>query len=223
MNILRVSYIDPTLDKCAAAHEWMSSSDIYRSHKANGMDHYAMEALHIPFVTAAIHLLCRVELRQDLTYTTRDLADSQYQMEANSALAQKFAEGLSLRARGSRSLNQLATETVPYALWVLSAGEGSSALDRAATSVELLSRGERDAFERHAATLRVLGLSYAAEQEEATSGREHRHVLVKVRLEPPIERLVQYTDLPNNRQQIPPAVGVPREGTGYDFTIVHHF
>jgi chromosome transmission fidelity protein 18 len=206
MNILRVSYIDPTFDRCAAAHEWMSSSDIYRSHKANGVDQYAMEALHIPSAAAAIHLLCRVEQRQDLTYSTRDLADSQYQMEANSALAQKFVEGLSLRARGTRSVNQLATETLPYALWILSAGEGSSALARAATSVELLSQGERHAFEQHAGTLRALGLSYVVEQEEAASGREYRNLSMKIRLEPPIERIVQFNDLPNRRLEIPPAV-----------------
>lgn len=208
MNILRVSYIDPTFDRCAAAHEWMSSSDIYRSHKSDGLYGYAMEALHIPSATAAIHLLCRVEQRQDLTYSTRDLADSQYQMEANNALAQKFVEGLSLRARGTRNVNQLATDTVPYALWVLAAGEGSSALVRAATSVELLSNGERRAFEQHAASLRSLGLSYVVEQEDAVIGREHHRRSLKMRLEPPIEHLVQFVDLPNRRLDIPPAVRI---------------
>jgi len=205
MNVHRVSYIDPTFDRCAAAHEWMSSSDIFRSNRT--ADQYAMEALHIPSAAAALHLLCRVEQRQDLMYSTRELADTSYFREANVGLAQKFVEGLSLQARGARGVEQLATETVPYALWMLSAGEGSSALDRVATSVELLSKGEQDAFQQHAATLRALGLSYVAEQEESVGGRrDSRNMPVKIRLEPPIEQLVKFSDLANARQEIPPAV-----------------
>jgi len=168
-----------------------------------------MEALHIPSVTAAVHLLCRVEQRQDLTYSTRELNDAQFLRESNVGLGQKFFEGLSLQTRGARGVHQLASEIVPYALWMLSAGEGSSALDRVATSVELLSKGEQVAFKQHAATLRSLGLSYVAEQEEAEGGgrRDSRRLLpVKIRLEPPIEQLVKFSDLTISRQEIPPAV-----------------
>jgi len=171
-----------------------------------------MEALHIPSTTAAIHLLCRVEQRQDLTYSTRELSDSRYHLEANISLAQKFVEGLSLRARGARGIDQLAVETVPYALWMLSAGEGSNALNRAATSVELLSKGEQTAFQQHAATLRALGLSYVAEREETVSGDKasrHLPMKIKIRLEPPIEQFIKFSDLGNARQEIPPAVSLP--------------
>ena len=180
-----------------------------------------MEALHIPSTTAAIHLLCRVEQRQELTYSTRELSDSRYHLEANVALAQKFMEGLSLQARGARSgAEQLATETVPYALWMLSAGQGSGALDRVATSFELLSKGEQNAFQQHATTLRALGLSYVAEREEAIGGsKDSRHLLsmkTKIRLEPPIEQFTQFLELGNARQEIPPAVSLPERSHASD-------
>ena len=48
LNVLKVSYVDPTLDRCLAAHEWMSGADIYRSSKTsvastNTSAHYAMQ------------------------------------------------------------------------------------------------------------------------------------------------------------------------------------
>ena len=205
LNTLRVSYVDPTLDRCAAAHEWMSSADIYRSNRTTNQ--FAMEALHIPAATGAIHLLCRVEQRQDLTYSTREFVDAHFLHESNIGLAQKFFEGLSLQTRGARGVPQLASEIVPYALWMLSAGEGSSALDRVATSVDLLSKGEQNAFRQHAATLRALGLSYVKEQEESVDvHKSFRHMPIKVRLEPPIEQFVKFSDLQVPRREIPAAV-----------------
>jgi chromosome transmission fidelity protein 18 len=218
MNVLRVSYIDPTFDRCSAAHEWLSSSDIYRSHNTsvasnNGAAKYAMEGLHIPSAAAAVHFLCRVEQRPDLTFSTRAMVDVQYQREANYALTQKFVEGLSPQAGASRCVNLLATETIPYALWVLSAGEGGGSLNRAASSLDILTKGERLSLDMHVATLRSLGLTYVAAEEE-----QHRKeygapsLAMNIRLEPPIERFVQFTDLSMSRQQkrqeIPPAVSI---------------
>jgi len=204
MNILRVSYIDPTFDRCAAAHEWLSSSDVYRTS-------HALERLHIPSSAAAVHFLCRVEQRPDLTYTTRYLSDGRYQQEANFALTQKFVEGLSPQARGSRCVNLLATETIPYALWILSAGEGSSSLDRAASSMDILSKGERRSLDMHVSTLQSLGLTYvAAVEENARKDYGASTLAMNIRLEPPIERLVQFVDLnlskEQKRHEIPPAV-----------------
>lgn len=205
LNVLRVSFIDPTFDRCAAAHEWLSSSDIYRSHDTT--EHYAMEALHIPSTAAAIHLLCCVEQRQELTFSTREFAESRFHLEAKTSLAHKFAEGLSLQSRCARGVDQLATETIPYALWILSAGQGSGALDRVATSVNLLSKGEQESFHHHAAALQSLGLSYVAEQEEVENGdNTFKSQSLRVRLEPPIEIFVNYSELQNFRQAIPPVV-----------------
>jgi chromosome transmission fidelity protein 18 len=185
------------MDRCAAAHEWMSSSDLYR-----GGEHVA-ESLHIPPASAALHLFCRVEQRQDLTYSTRELSDARYQREANHALVHKFAEGLSPHMlSGGRGSHLLSTETIPYTLWVLSAGEGSSALTRGVTSLELLSKGEQISFHKHVATLRALGLSYVSAEDDESKGQPAR----KIRFEPPVEQLVRFTDLVVERREIPPAV-----------------
>lgn len=187
LNVLRVSYIDPTLDRCAAAHEWLSSSDLCPR--------------QVPSTAGAIHLLCRVEQRPDLSFSTRELMDSRYQFEANQSLAQKFAEGLSMQTR-SRSTSLLATETIPYSLWVLSAGEGSSgALDRAATSLQILNKAELGSFHRHVMSLRCLGLSYVAEQEEAAPGEFKGITGSVLRLEPPIDRLAHFMDLTRAKSQ----------------------
>jgi chromosome transmission fidelity protein 18 len=202
LNIHRVSYIDPTLDKCSAAYEWLSSSDLYRSHTKGGLDTHALEDMHIPAAAGAIHVLCRVEQKQDLLYTTRDFSEARYKLDANLALAHKFAEGISFRSRATRGTGQLTNETIPYALWILSAGKGNGALDKAVTSVELLSKGEQKSFRRHVDALRTLGLSYVTEQEGLGS-RDHGHNFLKLRLEPPIERLVQFADLDDVRLDIP--------------------
>jgi chromosome transmission fidelity protein 18 len=224
MNILRVSYIDPTLDRCAAAHEWLSGADIYRSHKLSlhdQMAQYSMQRLHIPSAAAAVHLLCRVELKPDLTFSTRELSDNYYQSEANLGLVQKFADGMPPSARGTRCVQVLSTETIPLSLWILSAGEGSGSLNRAASSIEILTKLERVSFDAHVAALGSLGLTYVVDHETQVrpdkNGALAEHMTTKVRLEPPIERLVQYVNLrvPGfcQRKEIPPAVSIPwRDG-----------
>lgn len=226
INILRVSYIDPTLDRCAAAHEWMSSSDMYRSHNTNTNDTgamHAMESMHIPPAAAAIHLLCRVEhQRQDLTFTTREFFDARYQQEANASLIQKFAEGFTPKARSSRNgaggSADLTVTEIPYILWILSAGEGPSALDRNTSAYDLLKK-EKQAFDDHVNVLVSLGMTYTLAQDDAggESGRgtNNRNINYReaatsaiLRLEPPIDNLIQYMDLnvSENRREVAPAV-----------------
>jgi len=218
MNILRVSYIDPTLDRCSAAHEWLSSSDIYRSHNTSAASNnssaaHAMEAMHIPAAAAAIHLLCRVEQRPDLTFTTREFFEAHYQQESNKSLAQKFFDGLSPKARTCRSGDQICTETVPYSLWILSAGVGSSALDRCASSYDLLNKGEIVAFDNHVGALLSLGLTYVASQDNDNHAGNYAasHFMnTTLHLEPPIDRIMQFQDLAlseaQSRREVPPPV-----------------
>ena len=196
INIPRVSYIDPTFDRCAAACEWLSSSDLYRAHGGsssmkNAADMYVMESLHIPVAAGATHLLCRVEQKQDLVFTMREMLDLKYLRESNLALVQKFVDGLSTEVGGSRCLWQVGSELIPFVLWILSAGEGSSALQRAATSVELFNKGERKAFDAHVATLRDLGLSYVVAQG-AENAKEGRNAVLSMVLEPPISKLAHF-------------------------------
>lgn len=210
MNLQRVSFIDPSFDRCYAVLEWMSGTDCYRSNKQlSSADGYHVEAIHTPAVAAATHVLCRVEQPQDLIYSIRDLTDSQYQMESNKALLQKYLDGICLRAKVSRAgLFQASTEIVPYALWILSAGEGSSALNRSVTSVDLLSKSENDAFEHHAAILHSLGLKHTSLVHENDRHRQpyRSPSALLVGLDPPIDRLIKFVDMSNNRLDIPPAV-----------------
>jgi chromosome transmission fidelity protein 18 len=208
-----VSYIDPTLDRCAAVHEWMSCSDMYRSSKStlafnDSSAQHALENMYVPPAAGAIHVLCRVEQLPDLIFSARELIDFRYQCEENSGLLQKFVEGLSLHnGGGSKCIQQVASELIPYALYILSAGEGSSALTRSVTSVEILSKMERASFEQHVAVLRALGLTYVREDNKfvGTNG------VSSMILEPPIHRFSHFSDLvitnsDINKHEIPSTV-----------------
>lgn len=199
-NLLQVSYVDPTLDRCTLAHEWLSSTDIFRSNKTavastNHMELHSLQRHHMPTAAAAVHLLCRVETRSKLTFSNRRMIDAFYQLEANDNLAQKFVEGLTPSARGGASFGSAAVETIPYSLWVLSAGDGSFSLSRSVSSMGILSRNERVAFEAHVAALRSLGLTYVASDDGAAKPLTGRSRPVGMRLEPQIDRLVHFEDL----------------------------
>jgi len=60
----------------------------------NGAKHQLMQKYHIPTTAAAVHLLCSVETRPDLTFSTRPLSDCHYQNQANVLLIHRFMEGL---------------------------------------------------------------------------------------------------------------------------------
>jgi chromosome transmission fidelity protein 18 len=146
-----------------------------------------MEAMHIPAAAGVAHVLCRVEQKQNLVYSLRELSDARQQKEASEALVQRFAH---------RSWQ---ASLIPYILWILSAGEGSSALQKAATSVELLSKEEKRAFDAHVANLVSLGLTYVVDENTFDN-------LPTMRLEPPIDKLAQFMDLGSTRPEVSQAV-----------------
>ena len=202
LNLLRVSYIDPTMDRCAVSHEWLSGIDMFRSSNLltnTPMEQYGMQRLYMPTSVAAIHLLCSVELRSDLIFTTRQLSDARYQQESNQTLVQKFAEGFPPQVSSSRCIQLLSTETIPYAMWLLSAGDGNSSLTRPASSIDMLKPKERALFDDHVGKLRSLGLTYisASDQAEEMERDEANQTSFNksMRLEPPIERLVRYREV----------------------------
>lgn len=222
MNLPRLSYIDPTLDRCAAAHEWLSGADLFRSGKLSShdtMQQYSMQRLHTPSVAGAIHLLCRVERIPDLSFSTRELSDAQYQREANLGLVHKFMEGLPAKAKMLKCQDLLSTEILPMVLWILSA-QGS--LLRAVSSMDVLTKPEKLSVDVHVAILRSLGLTYVADQQEQPmavsssimrpkdSFRDNSATTTIMRIEPPIDRLVDYAHLkvPGgfHRKEIPTAV-----------------
>lgn len=213
INVPSIPYVDPTLDRNHAAHEWLSSSDVYRSHKTsaaanNSAEHHSMQKLHMPPAAAAVHLLCRVETRQGLSFSTRELSDARYGAEANGGLLGRFAEGLSPRARAGIRGDAIAADVVPYCLWLLSAGGGgmgggragsSSSLGRAVSSVEVLTEGEREAFRSHVDALRSLGLTYVKADDGDDADAEGEGggygAAETMRLEPEIDRVVMFEGL----------------------------
>ncbi len=212
MNVNRVSYVDPTLDRCSVAFEWLSEADTFRSHKSNvamnnSAEHQSMQKFYIPTAAAAIHVLCCVETKPDLTFSTRPLSDMNYQNQANVSLVQRFVEGLAPRARsgiGGGSYNVVA-DVIPYSLWLLSAGDGKHSLSKPVSSVEMLSAEEKLAFSAHVATLRALGLTYVKEDFGFNNARNFDNGPTEnVRLEPEIDKLVKFEGIDDtNRKPVP--------------------
>jgi chromosome transmission fidelity protein 18 len=205
VNVLRVSYIDPAFDRCWAAHELLSGAD---NRNSLGSESYST-------IAAGIHLLCRVEMKPQLTFSTREIADSRFQQEANRALLQQYSDGLPVHQKASRHLQcleVLSQEFIPLLLWILSAGEGVSSLSRPASSMDILTTTEREVADRHVALLCALGLSYVADLDkqlyEAPKKSSFHGYTIEMKLDPPIDRLVQYGALRNTthhlfRREIP--------------------
>jgi len=213
MNVNRVSYVDPTLDRCCSAFEWLSGADTLRSHKSNvamnnSAEHHVMQKSYIPSTAAAIHLLCCVETRPDLTFSTRPLSDCHYQNQANVSLVHRFVEGLTPRSRRGvgGGTDTIVSDVIPYGLWLLSAGDGKHALSRPVSSVDILSAEEKLAFSAHVATLRALGLTYVKDQASAFDSYSQNESAENVRLEPEIDKLVKYEEMNEHsgRRDIPP-------------------
>lgn len=185
------------IDRCALAHEWLSSTDMFSANKA------------MPAAAAAVHLLCRVETKPGLTFSNRTMMDAHYQREANANLTQKFVEGVTINTRGGGH-GAVALETVPYSLWMLSAGHGSFSLNRAVSSLGILSKSERVAFDAHVSTLRSLGLTYVANEEGPLKLHNEKSGPVTMRLEPQIDRLIHFEELSvpreNRRKKVPSVV-----------------
>lgn len=214
MNVNRVSYVDPTLDRCSVAFEWLSGADTYRSHKSsvamnNSAEHHSIQKFYIPTAAAAIHVLCCVETKPDLTFSTRPLSDLNYQNQANVSLVHRFVEGLAPRTRSGvgGGMENVVSDVIPYSLWLLSAGDGKHALSKPVSSVEMLNTEEKVAFSAHVATLRALGLTYIKEDFgfNNTAGRNFDgNTNENVRLEPEIEKLVKFEGVDDTgRKQVP--------------------
>jgi chromosome transmission fidelity protein 18 len=187
LNVLRVSYIDPAFDRCSAAHELLSFA-------ANAQ--YQQSRYAVPVVSAGIHLLCRVEVKPNLTFSSRELSDMRYRRDSNLGLVQKFCEGLPTKAKNLKCNSLLAEEFIPMVVWVLSAGNGAVSLSRAASSIDILTSKEQDAAKKHVEALCGLGLTYTVDreqQEKQRVGTFHRES--EMRLEPAIDRLVDYSSL----------------------------
>ena len=202
LNLLNVSYIDPTLDRCWTAHEWLSSVDIYRSYKTsvastNNAEHRNIQQFYIPSAAAAVHILCRVETSPELTYTLRPLLDALHRLEVNGGLVNKFLEGLNPKARSGISAQGFTSEVLPFCLSLLSAGGGLGALTRPVSSIEFLTKEERLTFDEHVEILRALGLTYKKVEDGLNLGTE-----IEMRLEPEIDKVLQFQRFHARRQHV---------------------
>ena len=162
-----------------------------------------MQKFHIPSAAAAIHLLCCVETRPDLTFSTRPMADAHYQNQANVSLVHRFVEGLAPRARRGvgGGTDTVVSDVIPYGLWLLSAGDGKHSLSKPVSSVDILSDEEKLAFSAHVDTLRALGLTYVKDEGTWDAPTED------VRLEPEIDKLVKFEYMNDHgRKDIPPVL-----------------
>lgn len=189
-NLLQVSYVDPTMERCLLAHEWISA----------GIDALSMSSA----AAAAIHVLCRIETRADLSLSNRESANAHFHREANIGILQKFVDGLL-----QSSYNTAIMETVPYALWMLSA---ANSLYRPVSSIDILGKKELTAFHSHVSTLRSLGLTYVADERPNSFAKDEITPAVEMRLEPEIDRLVNFkgyrVSLENRRKRIPSVVSL---------------
>ncbi|KAG7363892.1 replication factor C large subunit [Nitzschia inconspicua] len=208
LNVLDVSYIDPTLDRCSAAHELLSGADT-----SFGPAEYSLLRLSTPPIAAGIHLLCRVEVKPKLTFSTRELTDNRYQQESNEALVQKFSEGLPVKAKNLKCCELLSKEFIPMVVYILSAGDGGTgtggaSLNRPASSVDILTKAERVVADRHVAVLCTLGLTYVPDSDKETNNNTTNYQTktstfrttdgtTHMKLEPPIDRLVTFRGLWN--------------------------
>ncbi|KAL3801780.1 hypothetical protein HJC23_001176, partial [Cyclotella cryptica] len=217
MNVNRVAYVDPTLDRCSVAFEWLSGADIYRSHKTsvamnNNAEHQSMQKYYMPCAAAAIHLLCCIETRPDLTFSSRELSDLHYQNQTNVSLVQRFVEGLSPRTRSGigGGTDVVVSDVIPYSLWLLSAGNGKHSLSKPVSSLDILSSEEKLAFSAHVATLRALGLTYIRDDRGFHNFNASNATTENVRLEPEIDKLVKFEHLAEGfsveRKQVPPVL-----------------
>lgn len=210
LNILNVSYIDPTLDRCWAAHEWLSGVDIYRSFKTsvasnNSSELRMLQKWHIPSAVAACHLLCRVETRPELSLSMRPMNDATYHLEANVSLVERFLEGLSVASKSGINKYQFVSDVLPYCLWLLSAGRGNGALNRPVSSIDILNKDEKASFDTHVELLRTLGLTYVRDDDHSRDyGHHHDPRSIKMRMEPDIDKLSKFQGVSGQRMDVPP-------------------
>ena len=133
------------------------------------------------------------------------MADADYNRKANMGLVSKFLENLAVTSRVGMSI--AARELVPFSLWMLSAGK---ALTRAVSSVEVLSRKEKFAFEAHVNRLCALGLSYKSVTVASQFNGDNGGMEKVMRLEPNIEELVAFRHTKREfvawRRQVPTPV-----------------
>ncbi len=99
-NFCQLRYTDPNLTKTALAAEWMAFSDLIQSRQMEG-GYHLMEDLHLA-TAAAMHLLCRVEVRPRITLPRTDY-DFRCARLSRQHILQSMMESCSLQALWARN------------------------------------------------------------------------------------------------------------------------
>jgi len=192
------------MDRCAAAHDWLSSGD--------SANHLIVHDIYTAPVAAAIHFLCRIDTRPDLQLSNREMTQAKFKSEVHDGLVGRFMEGLVPKFRAAVTTSVVKQEVVPYSLWLLSAGEGNISMNRAVTSIDMLNADEKTAYYSHVSKLRLLGLTYVPVNQNDDDSREYKGGISfrSMRLEPEIDSVVQFKGFNEgqsvNRREIPDVV-----------------
>lgn len=184
------------MDRCAEAHEWLSCGDMYRSHRSHAAQHdvaqvQSLQRNFIPLVAAVLHFFCRIETKPKLIFTLKDLSNCWFKSQANFVLLSKFFEGLSPKVKCNMSYMNSVQDTIPFVLWLLSAGAGEFSLIRPVSSVELLRPNELIKFQNHVHLIRSLGLTYIRDAPLDSN----QAIPANMVLEPGIDTLATFDDL----------------------------
>uniref|UniRef100_A0A7S1B434 AAA+ ATPase domain-containing protein n=1 Tax=Corethron hystrix TaxID=216773 RepID=A0A7S1B434_9STRA len=203
--------VDPSMEKRAAACDWLSDAAWATNRGGNGCDIARVTACAVGCLLRSDRLSTASEAQW--IYSTRPLAEVRYRHSQREGILRSFQTG---RPGWSSCWDKRSTvtEVVPYALWALASGKrggGRKTLNRPATSLALLNNDERAAMADHVNRMQGLGLQYVrAELEQEDSGGWNNNFgdnKREMRLEPEIEMLVAFKELDDvkkmNRDDIP--------------------
>eukprot|EP00559_Dactyliosolen_fragilissimus_P008349 CAMPEP_0184862020 /NCGR_PEP_ID=MMETSP0580-20130426/6565_1 /TAXON_ID=1118495 /ORGANISM="Dactyliosolen fragilissimus" /LENGTH=1163 /DNA_ID=CAMNT_0027359721 /DNA_START=24 /DNA_END=3515 /DNA_ORIENTATION=- len=219
-NVPHIPFTDPTLDRCFTAYEWLSHAD---ERGFIALNHY------VPTAAAAIHHLCCVQTSlspiwspsigeqiatKGLILSTRSLSDISYLTNANSSLVSTCIDGISLKksSRGGGALGSspeiIASEILPYWLWLLSAGKGKGSLSRAVSTPNNLNREEKVVFDEHVQRLIALGLTYVVidspnDKNDSNFASGSKQIFENdLRIQPEIDVLTRFKHLELQEHQV---------------------
>lgn len=216
LNIPKIPYADPTMDRASTAMEWISCTEaclLRGYHKSNGG---ATSPSNIGSIASAIHNLCRIETRPNshLIYTAKEMKDAHFSLDANrNMLLQYTLNLLSGRAGATNyySIKNAILDLLPQIPTLLCPGAGTQqvigerglgleargsgqkySLYRSVSTIEIMNEFEKMLFHEQVQRLCVLKLTYVRvnNDEEEGGGQYNRN---NMRLDPEIDQLAKFT------------------------------
>ncbi|GMI18285.1 hypothetical protein TrLO_g2779 [Triparma laevis f. longispina] len=197
-NVGRVSYLDPNFSRTAVAREFLSFASVNH--------------MCVPVSAAAINVLCAVETKPDLVFNSKEDWEFRFARDKNLGLCKQFIDGLQITSR--LGTFEAVSDLVPAALNMLAASTGTNSLNRVVSTVSMLNKVEKKAFDQKVGILRTLGVTYVrADQSGVTDDGVMGDEMV---LSPRINKLVNFYGS-EERREIP---NVTREMVAYEAKVV---